>query len=145
MKKMFYRLAVLAIFLLPSVPSQSNDEREGINFFEGTWQETLQRSATENKLIFLDISTSWCGWCKKMKQNTYSDKKVAAYFNAHFINVELDGEHSEGRRLAHKFGVSGYPSIYIVDKNENQLLSSEGYHDPGDLLNLVKAAMKETK
>jgi thioredoxin 1 len=145
MKKIFYSASVITIFLLLTTASRSDVETEGIIFFDGTWQEALKKSAKENKLIFLDLSTSWCGWCKKMRQTTYPDKKVGAYFNARFINMELDGESGEGQRLARKYGVTGYPSLYLVDKNENQMLSSEGYHDADDLIRLIKAAVKEVK
>lgn len=116
-------------------------EEVGINFFVGTWQQALKKSALENKLIFLSLSTSWCGWCQKLKQTTFIDARVGEYFNATFINVELDGEQEEGQRLAKKFGVTNYPSLFIVDKTETQLLSSEGYHDAGDLLKLVKTSL----
>ena len=58
-----------------------------------------------------------------MKLNTYSDKKAGTYFNSNFVNVELDAEQGEGKRLAQKFGVTGFPTVYIVDKNENLILS----------------------
>lgn len=143
MKKIFYALLILSVFFMNTSFTLQKDEATGIKFFEGTWQEALQKSASEKKLIFLDLSTSWCGWCKKLKQNTFTDKKVADYFNKRFINVELDGEHGEGQRLARKFGVSGYPSLFVIDKNENPMLSSEGYHDADDLIKLIKTAVKE--
>ena len=136
---------MLCIFFLVKPVTKSKDNNNGIKFFEGTWQEALKKSGSEKKLIFLDLSTRWCGWCKKMKANTYSDKNAGEYFNANFINMELDAEQGEGKRLAQKFGVTGYPTIYIVDKNENLILSSEGYHEAEDLIKLIKSAVKEKK
>ena len=144
MKKTVYIICTLSIFFLIAATT-IKEEGEGIKFYEGTWQEALNQSAKEHKLIFLDMTTSWCGWCKKMKQTTFVDKKVGMYFNKRFINVELDGEHGEGLRLVHKFGVSEYPTILLLDKNENSMLMSEGYHDADDLISLIKTAVKEKR
>ena len=133
---------MLSIFLILSAAIPAKTEETGIVFFEGTWQEAMKQAAKENKLIFLDLSTSWCGYCKKLKQNTFTDKKVGAYFNKRFINIELNGEHGEGLRLAHKFGVSEYPTLLLVDKKENALLTSEGYHDADDLIRLFQSAAR---
>lgn len=131
-------------FLLLLVCSSVKAQDTGIKFFEGTWSEALKKSAEEKKPVFLDISTSWCGWCKVMKKNTFSKKEVGEYFNSHFINVELDGEKDDGLRLVRKFGVTGYPTVFIIDQNENAVLTSEGYHEPDDLLEIVQSAIKET-
>ncbi|MEO5570634.1 MAG: thioredoxin fold domain-containing protein [Bacteroidia bacterium] len=145
MKKLFKILSMFSMFFLFASVACVNDDGAGIKFFEGTWQEALKKSGSENKLIFLDLSTSWCGWCKKMKANTFSNKEVGEYFNSTFVNMELDAEQGEGQRLAQKFGVSGYPTVYLVDKNENLILSSEGYHEADELIQLIKSAMKEKK
>lgn len=41
---------------------------EGIKFFEGSWKEVLKKAKETNKPIMVDVSTSWCGYCKKMKK-----------------------------------------------------------------------------
>ena len=45
-----------------------------------------------NKLFFIDFSTSWCGWCKKMDRDTFSDPVVAAILNKYYIPVHFDAE-----------------------------------------------------
>ncbi len=144
MKKIGKTILILSVlFFLESTTDKK--ETEGIIFLEVTWQQALKKSVEERKPIFLSLSTSWCGWCKKMKQNVFSDKQVGIYFNKNFINVELDGEHGEGLRLAHKFGVTEYPTLFLVDKSENQLFSTEGYHEADDLIKLFKSVDVEKK
>ncbi len=144
MKKIGKIILILSVlFFLESTTDKK--ETEGIIFLEVTWQQALKKSVEERKPIFLSLSTSWCGWCKKMKQNVFSDKQVGIYFNKNFINVELDGEQGEGLRLAHKFGVTEYPTLFLVDKSENQLFSTEGYHEADDLIKLFKSVDVEKK
>ena len=142
MKKLFILLPFLAVIIYSySVCAKTDDAPIGINFFEGTWSEALVKSAKENKPLFLDVATSWCGYCKKMKQNVFIDKEVATYFNKYFICIEIDAEHGEGRTIAQKYGVNSYPTLIIVDKNEKPILTTEGYLDAKDFLKMGKEAL----
>ena len=120
----------------------SNEEKVGIQFFEGTWEQALLIASKENKPLFLDVSTSWCGYCKKMKQNVFIDKEVGAYFNKNFINIEINAEQGEGRTIAQKYGASSYPTLIIIDKNQKPIFTTEGYIDAKDFLKMGKEALK---
>ena len=58
--------------------------------------EALQVEYAKNpKPILVDVYTSWCGWCKVMDKQTYSNEKVAAYINEHYYAVKLDAERKD--------------------------------------------------
>ncbi len=59
--------------------SSDGTKEAGIEFHVGTWQEALELAKKDNKLIFLDISASWCEPCKLLKKNTFPDEKVGAF------------------------------------------------------------------
>lgn len=125
-----------------NTPSSVIDSNEGINFISGTWSEAVSKSKAENKPIFLDVSTSWCGWCKVLKRKTFTDKEAATYFNANFINVEIDAEQGEGKYLAEKYQVNSYPTLIIIDNNEKVIQYSAGYLDAKGLISFGKSAKK---
>lgn len=60
------------------------------------WKTMEQASQTDmkknKKLFFVDFSTSWCGWCKKMDRDTFSDPVVSAILNKYYIPVHFDAE-----------------------------------------------------
>ena len=57
------------------------------------------------KPILVDVYTSWCGWCKVMDQQTYSNAKVAAYINEKYYAVKFDAESRDSVELnGQKFG-----------------------------------------
>ncbi|MEO6904072.1 MAG: thioredoxin fold domain-containing protein [Bacteroidia bacterium] len=145
MKKVSYLILFFAgTFLFACYSDIGSDSRkEGIIFFTGTWNEALKKSSNENKPIFLDLSASWCGYCKKLKRKTFSDSTAAAYFNAKFINIELDGEEGTGLVFAEKFGVVGYPSLFIIDKSENIILRTSGYMNVEQLIDFGETALKK--
>src|SRR5687767_8329974 len=62
----------------------------GIKFDkELTWPEVLAKARVENKYIFIDCYTTYCGWCKKMGEETFTQEKVGKAFNEKFISVKL--------------------------------------------------------
>src|SRR5665647_2088043 len=53
----------------------------------------LQAAYNKNpKPILVDVYTRWCGWCKVMDKETYSNDKVAAYINEKYYAVKFDAE-----------------------------------------------------
>ena len=54
-------------------------QAQGINFFEGSFQEVKAEAKKQNKIIFIDCYTSWCGPCKWMAKNVFTDKKVGDF------------------------------------------------------------------
>jgi thioredoxin-related protein len=57
-----------------------------------TMEEAYKASKVIDKPLFIDVYTSWCGWCKRMDQTTFQDPVVAAYINANFHPVKFDAE-----------------------------------------------------
>jgi thiol:disulfide interchange protein len=107
MKQVILLAAALAFFL-PAGHAQNT----GIRFFEGTWAEALAKAKAEKKPVFLDAYATWCGPCKMMERDVFTDPKVAAYFNEKFIAIRIDMEHGEGPALAKRLpSIDGYPSL----------------------------------
>jgi thioredoxin 1 len=130
----------IASFLLMTEPIRTSDKKEasGIKFHAGSWEEALKQAKKEGKPIFLDISASWCGPCKMLKANTFSNIEVGEYYNTHFINVAVDGEEGEGIQLASKYRIRGYPTLLYLDSNGEIISHLSGYRDPQGFIELGK-------
>ncbi len=135
-------LPLVMVFAL-LLPRCSVDRGPGITFIENSWTDALAKAKAAHKPIFLDIYASWCGPCKKLKRETFTDKAVTDYFNANFINVSLNGEEGDGAMLARQYRIQGYPSLFVVDENGAVLSASVGYQDASDLLQFGKSARKD--
>lgn len=88
---------------------------QGIEFTKGTWKEALEQAKRENKLIFMDCYTSWCGPCKMLAKDVFTDPEVAALFNEKFVNVKMDMEKGEGKTLKDTYKVSAYPTLNFIN------------------------------
>lgn len=141
----FLLIAAVAIFaLVPGNKTNTNDlqvttsEGAGIKFVEPNWAKALQEAKKQNKLIFLDAYTTWCGPCRMLKNNTFPDKAAGEYFNKNFINIALDMEKGDGVSVAEKYRINAYPTLIIADANGNVITYSQGYIDAKQLIEFGK-------
>ncbi|PTT01284.1 hypothetical protein DBR11_07735 [Pedobacter sp. HMWF019] len=108
MKKLFIGLTCLAAL------SASAQNRE-IAFKEADWKTQLAVAKKENKIIFFDAYTSWCGPCKVMAKQVFTKDSVADLFNNTFLNVKYDMEKGEGPALKDKYEVSAFPTYLFIN------------------------------
>ncbi|PXW16704.1 thioredoxin [Chryseobacterium sp. CBTAP 102] len=101
--------------------------QEAIQFQELPYKDIIAKAKKEKKLVFIDAYASWCGPCKMMEKNVFTQKAVSDYYNTNFINARFDMEKGEGRDIASKFGVRSYPT-YLFLNGEGELVSrNTGY------------------
>lgn len=105
-----------------------------------TFDEALTAAKQENKLVFVDFFTTWCGPCKMMANKTFPQKEVGDFMNAKFIPLKLDAE-KEGADLAKKYGVKAYPTYAIIDSEGNAVATFSGYMDGPHFIDKVGAAL----
>lgn len=59
-----------------------------------SFEEAVEKSKTEKRKIFIDVYTDWCGWCKVMDKNTFTDPQIAKLLNEKYYPVKFDAEQS---------------------------------------------------
>ncbi|MEI7662781.1 MAG: thioredoxin family protein [Bacteroidota bacterium] len=111
MKKILFILIIPMIFAWIPAISQTRS----ITFIEKPFSELLAQAKTENKLIFLDAYTTWCGPCKWMAANMFTKDTIADYFNKTFVCAHFDMEKGEGPELAKTFQVMVYPTLLFIN------------------------------
>jgi len=98
----------------------------GIIFLDIKLDSAYNLVKLENKLVFVDCFTTWCGPCKYMDANVFTNDSVADYFNDNFINVKLDMEKGEGEVFAGRYRVRSYPTyMFLVCNKPKTLLVKE--------------------
>ncbi|HMW75809.1 MAG TPA: thioredoxin family protein [Saprospiraceae bacterium] len=116
---------------------------QGMVFSEGNWQQLLAKAKADNKIIFVDAYTTWCGPCKMMAKNVFTNKEVGDFYNAKFINAQIDMEKGEGMQISRTYSVQAYPTFLFIDGNGTLLHRSVGYQEAPKFLELGRTALDE--
>ncbi|MCX6245389.1 MAG: thioredoxin domain-containing protein [Bacteroidetes bacterium] len=116
-KFIFTTLIIITLSL-----SDGFSQNRTIRFNEKPWQEIVAMARAEKKLIFLDAFASWCGPCKWMAANMFTNDTIADYYNKTFINAHFDMEKGEGLTLRKKFAVRAYPSLVFINPNTEEMV-----------------------
>lgn len=114
---------------------------QGIQFDHGTLEQALAKAKKENKIVFIDCYTTWCGPCKYLAKNVFTQKEVGDFFNRNFVNVKMDMESEEGKPLMGKYQVAAFPTLLWLDAEGNIQHKMVGAGDANSLLGTAKLAM----
>ena len=133
MKKII--LSLVALFAFTGVFAQ------GIEFEYGSLDEALAKAKKENKIVFMDCYTTWCGPCKYLAKNIFTQKEVGDFFNKNFVNVKMDMESEAGKPLMAKYNVSAFPTLLWLDADGNIQHKTVGAGDAKALLVTAKTAV----
>ena len=132
-----YSLLLLLVFALCA---QAQTADKGIRFEkEGTlFRQAVQKAMSGGKLIFVDCYTSWCGPCKMMARDVFTQEKVGNVMNAKYVNFKIDMEKGEGPELAKKWQVSAYPTFIVFNSAGQELGRFLGGCDADNFLKRVQ-------
>ena len=102
---------------------------QGVKFESGTWEEILTKAKTENKTIFVDVYTKWCGPCKHVSKTVFPQEKLGDFYNPLFINFKIDAESPAGKEFVKTYPVTGYPTFFFIDGNGKVIHKIVGARD----------------
>lgn len=128
-------LLLLVILLQFSFTSHSD---EGIYFHSGSYAEAKQMAKEQDKIIFIDGYTEWCGPCKRMSTDVFTDAAVGEYFNEHFVSIKLDMEKTQGMLVGRRYDVNFYPTLLFITPSGTLLHKEVGFRDKSELLKMAK-------
>jgi thioredoxin-related protein len=123
-----------------------------------TFEQAVEKSKKDKRKIFIDVYTDWCGWCKVMDKNTFSEPKIAKILNENFYPVKFNGEQREdvvfsgttfkfvetGRNGYHQLAAAlmnnklSYPTVIFLDEDFKMLQPLPGYQKPEEFHKIVQ-------
>ncbi|MEL7122782.1 MAG: thioredoxin family protein [Bacteroidota bacterium] len=132
---MRYYLLVFALFFSTAITAQ------GIDFFEGSWNEALAEAKKQGKVIFVDAYAVWCGPCKRMSKMVFTDNEVGEFYNKNFVNVKLDMERGEGLEFRKKYPVTAFPTLFYIDYDGKVVQQIRGALQAKDFIQVGQGAL----
>lgn len=106
------------IQLILSIIASTSLLAQGVDFHENpNWKDMLKIAKNENKIIFVDCYTAWCGPCQGLAKHIFPKKEVGDMYNKNFINVKYDVEKGTGVefRKLYKEHIIAFPTLLFID------------------------------
>lgn len=148
-------LIILSFFAIISVKGQGTNtgEQSSVKWF--TIQEAEKLSKQSPRPMFIDTYTDWCGWCKKMDKDTFTNPVISDLLNSKFYPVKFNAEGKENIKFfgrdyindgkagaAHQLAVAllqgqlSYPTVvfFFLQKDGSPAAQPvPGYKDPKEM------------
>jgi thioredoxin-related protein len=129
-----YTLAAFVALMIAALPALAAPK----------WYTDLDEAkavaAKENKPLLVDFTGSdWCGYCIKLHAEVF-DKPEFAEFAKGYVLVELDfpnkkpqppEEKAKNKATQAKFGVSGFPTVLLLDAKTGEAYGRQSGYGPG--------------
>ena len=110
--------------------------------------EEASKAKIGQRLYFVDFYTDWCGYCKKMDRETFSDPTVQSILQKYYYPVKFNAEGgntftwrgqtyrpaTKGRSRVHEFArnVNGYPTFVLYRADGSPIQNIPGYFKPSE-------------
>ena len=120
MKCVIFRMLMVVVLSTTTISFAS---AQGIKFVESNFKEAVAQAEQENKLLFMDCYTSWCGPCRLLANRVFINDSIGQFFNKHFVSRKVDMEKGEGPALARQYGVKAYPTLLFIDPSTQEIVS----------------------
>lgn len=140
----------------PTDSKKADNANNNLNWL--TFEQAAKLGNKGSKKYLVDVYTNWCGWCKVMDKQTFSDPTIQAYLEDNFHVIKFNAEQKEsidfkgksyewipaGRRGVNMLAMEllgsrlSYPTLVYLDENMNKIRSSPGFKKPDQLISELK-------
>jgi len=132
-----------------NVPEKQGDAGDRIKWY--SFEDAYQLNKKKPKKIFIDVYTDWCGWCRKMDAETFTNPVIIKYMKKNFYCVKLNAERKDtvvidgvtfvnknpaGKRSSHQLAIEllkgnmYYPSYVFLNEKSQWLTVVPGFQPP---------------
>ncbi|MES2689852.1 MAG: DUF255 domain-containing protein [Bacteroidota bacterium] len=154
-----YSLLLIPFVLLTSFKPDLKPQKANKELKWYSWNEGYEKAVKEGKIVLVDAYTDWCGWCKRMDRDTYSDSAVIKKINDNFVPIKFNPEIADASykvgdqtynpeqlyRMLTRGESTGFPTTYYIYPKKMGIFIDPGYKDAKAFLTVLDMAIAESK
>lgn len=127
--------------VLVSCGQQSQSISSGIQWHSST-EDALAEVAGGKQAVVTFLYTDWCGYCRQMDQTTFQDPTVIDQLGSNYSWLRLNAETDPaGAEMRQRFGVSGFPTVLILDEGGDEIDRVQGYVPAPQFIEAVQGSI----
>jgi len=139
-------IATLLSACTPSTPAAgtatsagTSPQASAIDWRHGDVDDAFAEARESGRPVLLYWGAVWCPPCNQLKAGLFKDPAFIA-LTGRFVPVYLDGDEEGAQAWGERFGVRGYPTLIVLDPQQNELTRVAGGNDSAELTRALTVA-----
>jgi thiol-disulfide isomerase/thioredoxin len=108
-------------------------------FADLKFDAAAKKAGQTGRIVLVDFFTTWCGPCKMLDKNTWTDARVIKLLEEKTVALRLDAEVET--KLAARYKIDAYPSVLLIKPDGTEIDRLVGYRDPDTFIADFNAAL----
>lgn len=134
-------------------------QEKGVHFEHAlSWVDVKAKAKAENKYIFMDCFTTWCGPCRYMRTVIFPQGEAGDFFNDKFVNLEVQLDttakdndqvkswYADAHTIMGQYAINAFPT-YLIFAPDGRVLHRivGGSNSAKSFIGMVQEAFDTTK
>ncbi|MBP3694912.1 MAG: thioredoxin family protein [Thermoguttaceae bacterium] len=107
------------------------------------WEAARNVCIQTQRPLLIHFSTSYCGPCKKMEREVFSQEAIQTLAGKHFVMVKVDGQKQP--HICSEFHVTAFPTDLILDAAGNELARFRGFQTASSYSAFLSEVIAQTR
>ncbi len=128
--------------------SEAQPDSSGAQVAWQSYDSGMANVKAEDKFAMVEFFATWCGYCRKMDQEVFTNAAVLDEINQYFVPVRVtessqdpvtfEGQTMTEKELTAKYAVTGFPTIVFLKPNGEAITRIPGYVGPDEMKGILR-------
>jgi len=110
-----------------------------VPFRDISFEAATKAAASDGKLVLVDFFTTWCGPCKQLDAQTWSDPAVGKLVGEKAVALKIDAEKQSD--LAARYRIDAYPTMLLLKTDGTEVDRLVGFREPAQFIAEFSSAL----